>query len=176
MSNSYSDGQYIKRHTLDVFDVESSEMKVTISRDEEFNNLAFSPDGKLVAFWGGARDPRLLTIDLETKKINHEIHPDIDYVRRILFSPDGKLIYTTADMRPLEQGKSSPYLRVFEVATEKFLAVFAPSILPGVAGNVFTSDFDLSADGKRIALALRDSSDSDKDAAGLPDIVVFDAQ
>lgn len=172
MTSSYSIDNRIQKYTLDVYNTATQALEATYERSEDMSPIALTPDCKTAAFWGGPRDPAIYLVDLE-KKQETMLHGDIDRFQRMRFTADGAYLVFQAEPAQ-EEGKPEYSLRVFEVATGKFKYAVAPrSYSPPSDSNVGIRDFDFSADGKKMALAIVDRSKG-PDAAGLPDILVFD--
>jgi WD40 repeat protein/tetratricopeptide (TPR) repeat protein/tRNA A-37 threonylcarbamoyl transferase component Bud32 len=97
-------------------------------------NVAFSPDGSLLAF---GMDKTVEVQDVSTGKSVRSLQGHANSVSRVLFSPDGKLLASA----------SAGELRLWEVAGGRLVRTIA---VQGLSG--FTS-FAFSSDGRRIATA-----------------------
>jgi WD40 repeat protein len=95
--------------------------------------VAFSPDGKMIA-WAGRR---ICLFDTATRKELRRLGKEGEPVLSIAFSPDGKV---------LAAGNRAGWLRLYEVATGQELRLIAGGY-PGIVCLSF------SPDGKAIALA-----------------------
>lgn len=77
-------------------DVESLEEKFQFETTDLVVSVDFSPDGNFVASGTGFQDPTVSLWSLETRQLARRLKGHTLYLRRVLFSPDGRLLASAA--------------------------------------------------------------------------------
>lgn len=132
-----------------IWDVKSGDKINTLSSGlrEPSRNLAYSPDNSILAV--SYVNDYLKLWNLETKKEMYTLlkHKDKVWIKRILFSPDGKtLLVTTRDFKILRE------IRLFDVETRKELPPIRTGHTVGINALVF------SHGGKTLATGAADGT------------------
>ncbi len=131
--------------------------RVLVRGGKEVAGLAYSPDGKLLAFAGG--DTLVHLWDLQTNKELRTFHGHTGFIRTVVFSPDGKLLASAGD---------DPNVFIWDVATGKELRRVGRH-----KNNLRMAEF--SPDGKLLVSSGFDNQIGLWDAVTGKQILLFDA-
>ncbi len=114
--------------------------------DTRYSNIAFSPDGKLVAVAVTSitpkREPAIRVWQVAGGKLIYELHGHLGEITTVHFSPDGKLLATSSispTFNPADGG-----IKLWEVASGKLIRTLQP---PGL----FNDRIAFSPNGKLLA-------------------------
>lgn len=131
-------------------------------------NLAISPDGNRVVYWGGTNGFSLLAWD-RLAGTNGVLYPGLSPLLRpvLRFSRDGQFLAYTAD------ATNQVYLYDFQAGSNYLVS---RSYISGLAGNGAADSPDISADGRFIAYRSAASDIVAGDTNGVPDIFLYDRQ
>ncbi|MCG9129719.1 hypothetical protein JT359_19180 [Candidatus Poribacteria bacterium] len=127
-----------------IWDVKSGDKISTLSSGlrEYSRDLAYSPDNSILAV--SYVNDYLKLWNLKTKKEMYTLlkHKDKVWIKRILFSPDGKtLLVTTRDFKMLRE------IRLFDIKTRKELPPIQTGHTVGINSLVFSHDGNTLATG-----------------------------
>jgi WD40 repeat protein/DNA-binding CsgD family transcriptional regulator len=122
-----------------VWDIETGEQVSVLAGENAALDLAVSPDNRFVA-GGGWEGARVALWDLETSERVYVLDEHRDWVTGLVFSPDGRSLYSSARDGTLFQ---------WHVQTGEMAAQFSE-------GPVAIWDIDLNSDGTRLVSAMED--------------------
>ena len=77
---------------LELYDVTTGDLKITLSESEWVMNVALRPDGKILASASVLGDSTVRLWDVETGRLTTELWHKEEAVSRVVFSPDGEKI------------------------------------------------------------------------------------